>query len=296
MGLFVNMTLNTAGPRLNGNFVASNNAPVAVSIEEPAPLRYLELGEGRRIAYRHVQGHRKPTLLYVPGFFAPMTLRKTIVLEEYALRNGYSNVRYDQECVGQSTGSQLTIEFEHWVEDALALVDRVCQGPVVLIASSLGGWISTIVAQRRPERIHGIVLLAPGFNCLRPGYWYHYSMLPEEVRARVDAGEEQIKIKMRYGGVGILRRDFCENTNAFELDFSQPINVSCPVRIIHGVKDADAPSEASLLYMERLTTEDVDVILRKTGDHRLNSRDDHQLLLYEVDRLLKQNPVVNSKL
>ena len=61
--------------------------------------------------------------------------------------------------------------------------------------------ISTIVAQRRPERIHGIVLLAPGFNCLRPGYWYHYSMLPEEVRARVDAGEEQIKIKMRYGGV-----------------------------------------------------------------------------------------------
>ena len=61
-------------------------------------------------------------------------------------------------------------------------------------------------------------------------------------------------------------------------------------------QDADAPSEASLLYMERLTTEDVDVILRKTGDHRLNSRDDHQLLLYEVDRLLKQNPVVNSKL
>ena len=136
------MTLNTAGPRLNANFEASNNAPVAVSIEEPAPLRYLELGEGRRIAYRHVQGHRKPTLLYVPGFFAPMTLRKTIVLEEYALHNGYSNVRYDQECVGQSTGSQLTIEFEHWVEDALALVDRVCEGPVVLIASSLGGWVS----------------------------------------------------------------------------------------------------------------------------------------------------------
>jgi len=267
-----------------------------VSLEEPAPLRYLELGEGRRVAYRQVKGYRQPTILYVPGFFAPMTLRKTLVLEEYALRNGYSNVRYDQECVGQSTGSQATIEMEHWVEDALAMVDRVCEGPVVLVASSLGGWISTIIAQRRPHRIHGMVFLAPGFNALRPGYWYHYNMLPEEVRARVDAGEEHIKIKMRYGGVGILRRDFCENTQKFEIDFSEPINVSCPVRIIHAVKDADAPSEASLLYMERLTTEDVDVILRKTGDHRLNTRDDHQLLLSEVDRLLKQYPVVKSTL
>ena len=68
------------------------------------------------------------------------------------------------------------------------------------------------------------------------------------------------------------------------------------LQTFHTSQDADAPSEASLLYMERLTTEDVDVILRKTGDHRLNTRDDHQLLLSEVDRLLKQNPVVKSKL
>ena len=92
------------------------------------------------------------------------------------------------------------------------------------------------MAQRRPERIHGMIFLGPGFNCLRPGYWYHYNMLPDEVRARVDAGEEHIKIKMRYGGVGILRRDFCENTLAYEIDFSQPLPIHCPVRIIHAVQ------------------------------------------------------------
>ena len=101
-----------------------------------------------------------------------MTLRKTLRLEQYATENGYSNVRYDQECVGLSSGQQTTIEFEHWVEDALAMVDHVCRGPVVLVASSLGSWISVLVAQRRPERIHGMIFLGPGFNCLRPGYWY----------------------------------------------------------------------------------------------------------------------------
>ena len=139
--LFVNMTLNTVGPRSRNNFLASPGT-TALSLEEPAPLQYLELGADRRIAYRHFKGHRQPTLLYVPGFFAPMSLRKTVVLEEYAMRNGYSNVRYDQECVGQSTGSQNTIEFEHWLENALAMVDSVCKGPVVLVASSLGGWVS----------------------------------------------------------------------------------------------------------------------------------------------------------
>ena len=72
-----------------------------------------------------------------------MTLRKTLRLEQYAAENGYSNLRYDQECVGLSSGQQTTIEFEHWVEDALAMVDHICQGPVLLVASSLGSWVLT---------------------------------------------------------------------------------------------------------------------------------------------------------
>jgi hypothetical protein len=87
-----------------------------------------------------------------------------------------------------------------------------------------------------------MIMLGPGFNFLRPGYWHYYNMLPEEVRARVDAGVEHIKIKMKYGGVGILRKDFCDNSEAFEIDFSQPINITCPVRIIHAHKVRPPPS------------------------------------------------------
>merc|ERR1712004_451888 len=143
---------------------ALNNSTAALPEDRRVEkeVEYWDLGPGRRIAYRHTPGFRQPTILYIPGFFAPMTLRKTLRLEQYATENGYSNVRYDQECVGLSSGQQTTIEFEHWVEDALAMVDHVCQGPVVLVASSLGSWISVLVAQRRPERIHGMIFLGPG--------------------------------------------------------------------------------------------------------------------------------------
>ena len=229
--------------------------------DERVPLRYLELSDSRRVAYRKYEGWRQPTILYIPGFFSPMNLRKIVILEDYAIEHGYSNVRYDQECTGKSTGSQTTIEFEHWLEDALAMLDHVCEGPVILVASSLGSWvskffdykkepfddigtnksnsfrlqISLLLAQKRPERIHSMLFIGPGFNALRAGYWHHYNLLPDDVKAKVDAGETHIKIKMRYGGVGILRKDFCDNSAQFEIDFSKEINVNCPVRIIHAI-------------------------------------------------------------
>jgi abhydrolase domain-containing protein 10 len=258
---------------------------------EPVPVSYLDLGEGRRVAYRKFEGHLQPTILYIPGFFASMNLPKTVILEVFARKHGYSNVRYDQECVGLSTGDQPTIEFEHWLDDALAMVDRVCDGPVVLVASSVGAWITTLVAQRRPERIHGIIFLGPGFNALRPSYWQHYNLLSPEEKEKVDLGLEHVKINMRYGGVGIMRRDFCENTAKFEIDFSKPIDIRCPVRIVHAVKDVDIPYQSSLLLMERIVSEDVDLVLRKTGNHRLMTQTDLVLLLSELERMLKQYPV-----
>ena len=62
---------------------------------EPVPVSYLDLGEGRRVAYRKFEGHLQPTILYIPGFFATMNLPKTVIIEIFARKHGYSNVRYD---------------------------------------------------------------------------------------------------------------------------------------------------------------------------------------------------------
>lgn len=253
----------------------------------PVPVQYHEITPTRRIAYRHHIGTREPTILYIPGFFSDMELSKVVLLEKYARANGFSSLRYDQECSGKSTGDQTTIEFAHWVEDALAMLEQHARGPVILVASSLGCWVSTIVAQKHPDRIQGLLFLGPGFNCLWTGYWYHYNLLPPEIRERVDRGEEQIKIKMKYGGWGILRRDFCERTRDFEIDFEQPVDINVPVRIIHGIRDQDVPHEFCLMAMERFATKDIDVVYRKMGDHRLMSPQDLNLISYELDRLIK---------
>jgi len=275
------------GRRVNNINDTRHSLSLNSGIYQPVPLQYHEISPTRKIAFRKFEGSIEPTILYIPGFFSTMNLNKVVILEQYATDRGYSNLRYDQECSGLSTGDQRTIEFEHWLEDALVMLDNYTMGKVVVVASSLGCWIATIMMQRRPGKIAGMLFLSPGFNCLWTGYWYHYNLLPPEMKEKVDKGEEQIKIKMKYGGWGILRRDFCERTLDFEIDFEKPVEVNCPIRIIHGIRDHDVPHEFCLMAMEKFTSKDIDVIYRKMGDHRLMTPNDVNLISYEVDRLVK---------
>ena len=124
----------------------------------PVPVQYHQLTPTRRLAYRKFEGTQEPTIFYIPGFFSTMELNKVVILEKYARANGFSNLRYDQECSGKSTGDQKTIEFSHWFEDAMTMLDNHTTGPVIVVASSLGCWIATLMAQKRPERISGCFL------------------------------------------------------------------------------------------------------------------------------------------
>ena len=36
---------------------------------EPVPVSYIDVGEGRRVAYRKFEGHLQPTILYIPGMW-----------------------------------------------------------------------------------------------------------------------------------------------------------------------------------------------------------------------------------
>ena len=123
---------------------------------DPVPLEYHEITQTRRIAYRKFEGTQAPTIFYIPGFFSTMDMNKVVILEKYARANGFSNLRYDQECSGKSSGDQKTIDSEHWLEDAMIMLDQHTSGKVVVVASSLGCWIATIMAQRRPDRISGM--------------------------------------------------------------------------------------------------------------------------------------------
>ena len=96
--------------------------------------------------------------------------------------------------------------------------------------------MSTHVAMQRPSRIAGLIMCGPAFNCLIPGYWLHYSMLEADQKKRIDEGKEHMMLNIKYGGMKPFRRDFVDNSAKFEIDLNKPMDLPCPVRIIHSIQ------------------------------------------------------------
>lgn len=255
---------------------------------------FLEIEEGRSVAYQTIPGQRKPTIVLIPGLhsYTNMNGQKAACLLRYCDMHDYPCVIYDHEGSGQSRGDQKSAKnvlFSSWVEDALQVTDRLTEGPLVLVGSSLGGWLSIITALKLKERLHGLVLFAPALNYVWPYYHRHKALLPPDACRRLEAGDPHV-FTHEYGDA-MLKEDFAADSLKYELDLSLSLDITCPVRIIHGLSDTEIPPKQSMQLCKSLVSEDVDLIFRKTSTHQLESPPDLELFLITLDRLIKDNPV-----
>jgi len=255
------------------------------------PTYQLEVSTGRSIAYQTSPGERRPTVVMVPGLhcYTNMQGQKASCLLRYCDMNDLPCVVYDHEGCGESVGDVKDVTFTSWVEDAVAVIDHLTEGPVVLVGSSLGGWLSILAARLRPERLHGLVLFSPALNYVWPYYQRHKATLPPDVAARLEAGDSHVHT-YEFGDA-LLKEDFAADSRKYEIDLKEKLDIICPVRIIHGLEDKEINPEQSMQLSASFASDDVDLIYRKNSEHELESAQDLELFLVTLDRMIKDNPV-----
>ena len=105
-------------------------------------------------------------MVFLPGYRSDMNGEKATALAAFCAERGQAMLRLDYSGHGISGGRFEDGTIGHWTDDALAVLDRQCDGPVVLVGSSMGGWIALHVALARRERIAGLlgIAAAPDFT------------------------------------------------------------------------------------------------------------------------------------
>lgn len=253
----------------------------------------LQVEEGRALSYSLQGGQKQPTVLLVPGLHSYTHMQGVIAhcLKRYCDLNEYPFVMYDHECTGESKSmSDINkVLFTHWVEDLLCVINKLTEGPIVLVGASLGGWLSLIAAQRIPKRLHGMVLYAPAVNYVYPYYLRHLESLPKQVRERLDAGD--IHVHAHSFGDALLKKDFAEDSLRYEIDLKKPVKIDCPIRIIHGLQDKEIDPDTSMQLIRQIVSTDIDLIYRKSCPHQLDSPMDLEMFINILDRLMKTHPV-----
>ena len=238
--------------------------------------------DGNFVAYARTEG-RAPTIVFLGGFRSDMTGTKAVALEAWAKKNGRAFLRFDYLGHGQSSGRFEDGTIGRWLDDSLAAIDALTTGKLVLVGSSMGGWLSLLVALKRPERLSGLVLIAAA-----PDFTERMVLkgLSPEDRATLQR-EGQLERPSQYSSEPSVFtwKLIEEGRNHLVLD--KQLALPCPVRLLHGQSDPDVPWEYSLQIAQHLEAPEVITTFVKGGDHRLSSPADIARLIATVEELVR---------
>ncbi len=245
----------------------------------------LQRPDGHTIAYMNRSAKTTgPSVLWLSGFKSEMTATKASALDDWAVRTGRGYTRFDYFGHGASSGSFRDGTVSRWRDDALAILDSVANGPQILVGSSMGAWIALLAALARPERVAGMVLIAPAPDFTEDLIW---AELPDVARQTIEADGEWMRPSAYDPDPTPITRALIEDGRRHLL-LKRPIPIRVPFHILHGMADPDVPWTHALRLVERLESKDVTLELVKYGDHRLSTPCDLVRLEEALERLYRQ--------
>lgn len=246
-------------------------------MQSPAS-RFHTLPDGRRIACRFTPG-TGPALVFLPGYMSDMAGSKACAVFDWAQGQDRACLLLDYSGCGQSDGAFADGTLGRWADEVAALIDALDLRDVVLVGSSMGGWLMLLVALALGARVKGLagIAAAPDFT-----EWGRSA----EDKARLAAGETVFEDNP-YGPEPTPTYAGFWRDGQSRLLLDATITIDCPVRLLHGQQDPDVPFAISLALAERLRSADVQVTLIKDGDHRLSRDADIALLLRTLSGLFE---------
>lgn len=230
-------------------------------------IQYLNRPDGETIACKQVEGNG-PVVIWVGGFRSDMEGTKALAIHAAAQDNGWAYVRYDHFAHGASSGDWKKASIGRWREDCIALIDhlaRTLERPVILVGSSMGGWVSLLAAIARPQTVAGLVLVNPAQDFTERLMWPD---LPPAVREAITRDGIATLSDPGLGDYELTAHMFEEARQWLVLD--TPVRIPAPIHILQGRLDESVPWEMQLRLLEKHEGGDIRLDILKDGDHRLS--------------------------
>ncbi|WP_028745482.1 alpha/beta hydrolase [Rhizobium mesoamericanum] len=254
---------------------------------------YLTVGEGeaaREIAYIARSQSDKatgPTLVWLSGYRSDMSGSKAVELDKFAAQNGLACLRLDYSGHGLSGGKFVDGTISRWLDEALAVILHIAPERILVVGSSMGGWIALRLAQELAKRqdgpkLDGMVLIAPApdftADLIEP------NLTKKEIASLAEQGyfEERSAYSPEPN---IYTRALMEDGRDNSV-LKGIIETGCPVHILQGMKDADVPYQHAMKLIEHLPADDVVLTFVRDGDHRLSRPQDIERMLAAVKGLI----------
>jgi pimeloyl-ACP methyl ester carboxylesterase len=245
--------------------------------------RDISASDGKNaIAFQQDKFGDRAHVLFLHGFRSDMTGDKVRYLEQFCAQNHLTFTRLDYRGHGQSGGHYTEFGAQDWLDDVLQIVDKHTNGPLVVVGSSLGGWLMFLLAKARPDRIQALVGIAaaPDF----PTELALKAATPEQLAAFERSG--QIVEESAYSDEpNIFSARLFESVHTHSF-FASPFATDKPVRLLQGTEDVPVPVAHAHRILRHIEGDDVTLTLIKGGDHRLSTPHNLSILGQTISALI----------
>ena len=255
-------------------------------------LQFLTVGTGdtaRNIAVcNRAAAHpdERPVLVWLGGYRSDMSGTKAVELDRFAERLGLGCLRFDYSGHGESGGDFRLGTISRWLEESLAVVRDQKPKSMVLVGSSMGGWIAIRLLQELKNKnrspVCGLVLIAPA-----PDF------TSDLIEPNLGTAEKQ---SLEQNGFFEEISEYSPEPNIYTRDLLEDgrtnrvltglIETHCPVHILQSMRDPDVPYTHALKLMEHLPSDNVVMTLIRDGDHRLSRPEDIARILSAVSAFI----------
>ena len=233
-------------------------------------VEFLTLAD-RRLAYQRQVGNKnRAGVLFLGGFASDMEGSKAVFLAQNCAEAALDFVRFDYRGCGSSPGQFSDGTIGGWLEDSLAIFDQLTEGPQIVVGSSLGGWLGLLLAQAWPQRVKAFIGIAAAPDFTEELVWEKLTAQQRETLLRDGAFYEKDAPPDRRIPITLKLIEEARK----HLVFRAPLTLSCPVRLLQGMKDAEVPYTHAQRICDHIDQADIRVTLIKNGDHRLSTPQD----------------------
>lgn len=243
--------------------------------------KFLTTHTGQKLAYSMTKG-AGPTVIFLGGFKSDMEGSKAIFLEKWAQQKNRSFLRFDYSGHGRSSGDFLSLGIGDWLKDSMQIIELIENNDLILIGSSMGGWISLLLSRKLGKRLKGLVTIAAAPDFTEDSMWRNFT---EEQKKQVLA-KGIIYLPSDYGEPYPITRYLIEDGRQ-NLILREPLELQCPVRLMQGTEDTAVTRETALKLFDHINANDLSLFFKSGADHSFSNKECLKVIAQNLENLLE---------
>ena len=243
--------------------------------------KFLVTPSGQQLAYSFIRG-TGPTVIFLGGFKSDMEGSKAIFLEKWAKKRNRSFLRFDYSGHGQSSGNFLNLGIGDWLNDTKQIIELTKNNGLILIGSSMGGWISLLLSRELGSRLKGLITIAAAPDFTEDSMWKNFT---EDQKKEV-FNKGVVYLPSDYGEPYPITRYLIENGRQ-NLVMREPLELTCPVRLMQGTEDTAVTRETALKLFDHISADDLSLFFKRGADHSFSDQGCLEILEKNLENMLE---------